>query len=170
MSRPLPVLLLLGLLVATLGCGKLNVVNVPSPDEEEDAPEATPATARPVSESAWASQLAFEACRSEIAKRWRVSETKVRTSTRAHDAREGIDLVNWEVQSGAAGYCRVDSRGSVLNVETERSPGAPSRVATEPPPPAPAPRPAPAPAPAPAPTPAPDGSLEGEDTEPPQVG
>ena len=162
MSRPLPVLLGLSLVTASFACGKLKVVSVPEPGEEATR-EAEPPTARPVAESGatWASQLAFESCRSEIARRWRVSETRVRTSTRAHDAREGVDMVNWEVQGGAAGYCRVDARGTVLNVETERSPTQPPPVATQPP----APEPPPA---APAET-GNDSDPSADDAEPPQV-
>ena len=159
MSRPLPIAFALGLLLALPACGKLKVVSVPAPGDEE-AQEAKAPTARPVSESEtrWASQLAFEACRSEIAKRMRVSETKVRTSTRAREAREDVDLVNWEVQGGAAGYCRVDSGGTVLNVETERSGPPRPAVAQQPT----SPR---DPAPAPAPVRQPREGDAGEGTE-----
>lgn len=162
MSRPLPVLLALSTLTAALACGKLKVVSVPEPGEDESR-EAKAPTARPISESeaGWASQLAFDACRGAVARRWRVSETKVRTSTRAHDAREGIDLVNWEVQNGGSGYCRVDSRGTVLNLETERSPTPPA-VASQPPAPKPVEPTPPVPSNA-------DAAAEGEDTEPPQA-
>ena len=166
MSRPLPIAFALGLLLALPACGKLKVVPVPEPGDEE-AQEAKAPTARPVAESEtrWASQLAFEACRSQIAKRMRVSETKVRTSTRARDAREDVDLVNWEVQGGGAGYCRVDARGTVLNVETERSGPAQPAVAQQPAPPR---EPAPAPAQQPREADASGGSDDGE-PEPPQV-
>ncbi len=149
MRHPVPALLLLSLLAGPSACGKLKVVDVPEPSAGEDR-EAEPATARAArsASSGWASQLAFEACRREIARRWQVSETRVRISTRAHDADTGIDLVNWEVQAGAAGYCRVDERGAVLNVETERSPApspSPRELAQDPAPPAePAPREPPA--------------------------
>jgi hypothetical protein len=133
MHRPLPALLLLSLLAAITACGKLKVVDVPEPaDDEREAPLAT---ARPTAEnsgSAWASQLALDACRSEIARRWRIPENRVRTSTRAHSSRERTDLVNWDVPAGAAGFCRVDERGTVLNVETERSPAPPPEVARQP--------------------------------------
>ncbi len=149
MSRPLPALLLPTLLAAAAACGKLKVVPVPEPGGEERVAE--PATARPVQATgaAWASQLALDACRTEIARRWRVPETRVRTSSRAHDASGRTDLVNWDIDTGAAGSCRVDSRGSVLNVETERAPQPRPEVAREPQPPAavpprtdPSPRPA----------------------------
>ena len=135
---------ILSLLVALPGCGRLKVVDVPEPDD--DVREAPAPRARPVaesSESAWASQLALDACRKDVARRWRVSETAVRTSTRSHDASDGSDLVNWEA-AGAAGFCRVDRRGTLLNVVTERSPAPEPAVAREPaaapPPVRPAPR------------------------------
>jgi hypothetical protein len=132
MPRPLPALLLPTLLAAAVACGNLKVVPVPEPGGAER--EAEPATARPVrtTGSAWASQLALDACRTEIARRWRVPETRVRTSSRAHDASDRTDLVNWDIDTGAAGSCRVDSRGTVLNVETERMPQPRREVASDP--------------------------------------
>lgn len=106
-------LISLSLLVALPGCGRLKVVDVPEPDDE--IREAPAPRARPVEEStgtAWASQLALDACRNDVARRWRVSESSVRTSTRAHDASDGSDLVNWEA-AGATGFCRVDRRAVV---------------------------------------------------------
>jgi hypothetical protein len=155
-------LISLSLLVALPGCGRLKVVDVPEPDDEIS--EAPAPRTRPVAEStgtAWASQLALDACRKDVARRWRVSESSVRTSTRAHDANDGSDLVNWEA-AGATGFCRVDRRGTLLNVVTERSPAPQPDVAREP---------TPAPAPAPA-RPAPR-SVDPDDpdapVEPPQV-
>jgi hypothetical protein len=133
MYRPLPALLVLSLMAVVAGCGRLKVVDVPEPDDDER--EAPRTTARPAPEtggSAWASQLALDACRSEIARRWRISESQVRTSTRAHNSGERTDLVNWDVPAGAAGYCRVDERGVVLSVETERSPAQAPEVARQP--------------------------------------
>jgi len=142
MHRPLPAFLLLSLLAALPACGKLKVVDVPEPNDEQR--EAPSATARPVSESssAWASQLALDACRSEIARRWRVPENRVRTSTRAHNSSDRTDLVNWDVSAAATGFCRVDERGTVLNIETERSAGPRPEIARDPAPtpPPPAPR------------------------------
>jgi hypothetical protein len=133
-------LLLLSLLAALPGCGRLRAVDVPEP--EDDVREAPAPRARPVAEntgSAWASQQALDVCRKEVARRWRVVESSVRTATRAHDASDGTDLVNWDA-AGASGFCRVDGRGTLLNVVTERSPAPPPDVAREP-------TPAPAPAP-----------------------
>jgi hypothetical protein len=142
MHRPLPALVLLSVLTAMPACGKLKVVDVPEPDGRER--EAASATARPApggTGSAWASQLALDACRAEIARRWRVPENRVRTSTRAHSSSDRTDLVNWDVPAGAAGFCRVDERGTVLNVETERSPAPAPEVARDPAPIPPAPAP-----------------------------
>ncbi|MGH7630020.1 MAG: hypothetical protein ACREOF_11705, partial [Gemmatimonadales bacterium] len=143
MPHSLPVLLLLTLIAAATGCGKLQVVSVPEPGDEDR--EAEPAIARPAQQtgSGWASQLALDACRAEIARRWRVPQARVRATSRAHDSSDRTDLVNWDVDTGASGYCRVDSRGTVLSVETERSPAPRPDVASQPPPapiPAPAPR------------------------------
>lgn len=137
MHRPVPALLLLSLLTALPACGKLRVVDVPEPDD--DSRDAPSATARPVSQntgSAWASQLALDACRTEIARRWRVPEKEVRTSTRANNSTDRTDLVNWDLSTGTAGYCRVDERGAVLNVETERAPSPRPGIARDPAPPA----------------------------------
>lgn len=166
MQCPLPTLLLVSLLTALAACGKLQVVDVPEPD---DSPREAPATtARPAANtgSAWASQLALDACRSEIARRWRVPENGVRTSTRAHNSDDRTDLVNWDVSTGAAGFCRVDERGTVLNVETERAPAPPPEIARDP-----APVPSPAPSPAPTTDPLPDGNSADpdDDPEPPGV-
>ena len=137
MHRQRRALILLSLLAALPGCGRLTVVDVPEPDD--DVRETPAPRARPVAEStgaAWASQLALDACRAEVARRWRVEEGAVRTSTRAHDAGDRTDLVNWHA-AGAAGFCRVDSRGTVLNVVTERSADPPPDAAREPSPPSP---------------------------------
>ncbi len=135
MHHPLPALALLALIAGASACGKLKVVPVPEPGDEPS--EAEPAIARPAPHttgSAWASQLALDACRAQVARRWRLPETRVRTSSRAHDSSDRTDLVNWDIESGAAGYCRVDPRGTVLNVETERAPQPRPDVAREPPP------------------------------------
>ena len=163
MSRPLPALLFPTLVAAAAACGNLKVVPVPEPGGEDR--EAKPATARPAQTtgSAWASQLALDACRREIARRWRVPETRVRTSSRAHDASDRTDLVNWDIDAGAAGSCRVDSRGTVLNVETERAPQPRPEVAREPQPAAALPpRTDPSPRPA-------DPADPDADAEPPRV-
>ncbi len=146
MARPLPAFLLLSLIAAATGCGKLKVVPVPEPGDADR--EAEPAIARPIrqTESEWASQLALDACRAEIVRRWRVPETRVRATSRPHDSSDRADLVNWDIDTGASGFCRVDSRGTVLNVEIERSPAPRPGVAAQPPA---APVPAPAPAPRP---------------------
>jgi hypothetical protein len=153
-------LILLSLLAALPGCGRLKVVDVPQPDDEvRDAPAPRARAVGESTGSAWASQLALDACRQEVATRWRVSESSVRTSTRAHDASDGNDLVNWEA-AGATGFCRVDRRGTLLNVVTERSPAPPPEVARET---------APSPAPAkPVPRTADPDDPEATD-EPPQV-
>ncbi|MGH7518239.1 MAG: hypothetical protein ACREOC_12355 [Gemmatimonadales bacterium] len=161
MPRLRPALLFPTLVVAAAACGSLKVVPVPEPGGEDR--EARPATARPVQAtgSAWASQLALDACRTEIARRWRVPETRVRTSSRAHDASDGSDLVNWDIDAAAAGSCRVDSHGTVLSVETERTPQPRREVAREPHPAAPPPS-----APLPRPT---DPADRDAEAEPPRV-
>jgi hypothetical protein len=148
MPRPRHASALLLTLLAASACGRLQVVDVPEP-EDSDAASAPAPRARAVSEStgaAWASQLALDACRAEIARRWRVPERDVRTSSRAHDSSDRTDLVNWDVGTSAGGFCRVDARGTVLNVVTERSPAPPPDVAAQPTPAPvpPAPRPVPA--------------------------
>jgi hypothetical protein len=170
MQCPLPTLLLLSLLTALPACGKLRVVDVPEPD---DSPREAPATtARPAANtgSAWASQLALDACRSEIARRWRVPENGVRTSTRAHNSDDRTDLVNWDMSTGAAGFCRVDERGTVLNVETERAGTPRSEIARDSAPATPVPDPAPEPTPSNHPLPpAADPSELDAEPEPPGV-
>jgi hypothetical protein len=166
MQCPLPTLLLVSLLAALPACGKLQVVDVPEPD---DSPrEAPTTTARPAANtgSAWASQLALDACRSEIARRWRVPENGVRTSTRAHNSDDRTDLVNWDVSTGAAGFCRVDERGTVLNVETERAATPRPEIARDP---APLPNPAPGPAPTDPLPPVGDSAEPDAEPEPPGV-
>ena len=132
MQRQRLALLLLSLLAVLPGCGRLRVVDVPEPDD--DVREAPAPRARAVPEStgaAWATQAALDACRGEVARRWRVAEGAVRTSTRGHDAGDSTDLVNWDA-AGASGFCRVDTRGTVLNVVTEKSAAPPPDIAGEP--------------------------------------
>jgi hypothetical protein len=68
-----------------------------------------------------ASRVAQSACRDEIVRRWHVPESRVRTTGRSTNA-DGESLVNWEIEDGGAGYCRVDRNGNVseLRVEEDR--------------------------------------------------
>ncbi|MGH7518237.1 MAG: hypothetical protein ACREOC_12345 [Gemmatimonadales bacterium] len=67
-----------------------------------------------------ATRVAETACRDQIVRRWRVPESRVRTTGRSTNA-DGESLVNWEIQDGGAGYCRVDVNGNVSALEVERT-------------------------------------------------
>jgi hypothetical protein len=66
------------------------------------------------------SRVAETACRDEIVRRWRVPESRVRTTSRSTNT-DGESLVNWEIQNGGAGYCRIDENGNVSQLEVERT-------------------------------------------------
>ncbi|HEX2450544.1 MAG TPA: hypothetical protein VHJ69_05365 [Gemmatimonadales bacterium] len=68
------------------------------------------------------SELARTACRDEIVRRWHVDRARVRTSSRSTNW-EGETLVDWQVDNGGAGYCRVDAKGNVNEFKVERDQG-----------------------------------------------
>jgi hypothetical protein len=67
-----------------------------------------------------ASRVAETACRDEIVRRWRLPESRVRTTGRSTNS-DGESLVNWQIDNGGAGYCRVDADGDVSELKVERT-------------------------------------------------
>jgi hypothetical protein len=65
------------------------------------------------------SDMARSACRNEIVRQWHVDRSRIRTTSRSTNW-EGETLVNWEVDNGGAGYCRVDAKGNVSEFKVER--------------------------------------------------
>ncbi len=97
------------------GCGVLQSGQRTEPEPDYDDPGGYQETGY-----GGAPRVAQTACRDEIVRRWRVPESRVRTTGRSTNA-DGESLVNWEIQDGGAGYCRVDVNGNVSALEVERS-------------------------------------------------
>ncbi len=101
-------------MLALSACGVLQT-GQPEPDPDYDDPGDYQDTGY-----GSASRVAQTACRDEIVRRWHVPESRVRTTGRSTNA-DGESLVNWEIQNGGAGYCRVDANGNVSELEVERT-------------------------------------------------
>ena len=114
MFRPVVTLAFLGTL-AVSGCGVLQSGQRTEPEPDYDDPGGYQDTGY-----GSATRVAQTACRDAIVRRWRVPESRVRTTGRSTNA-DGESLVNWEIQDGGAGYCRVDVNGEVSALEVERS-------------------------------------------------
>lgn len=114
MYRPLLALAVAGL-VSVSGCGVLQTGqrNEPEPDYDD------PGTYRDTGYGQ-VSQTAIRACKNEIVGRWRMPESRVHTSGRSTNA-DGESLVNWEIDGGGSGYCRVAPNGDVTDIEVERN-------------------------------------------------
>ena len=112
MYRPLFALAAAGL-IAVSGCGVLQTgqQNEPYPDD--------PGTYRDTG-FGQVSQTAIRACKTEIVGRWRMPESRVHTSGRSTNP-DGESLVNWEIDGGGSGYCRVAANGDVTEIEVERN-------------------------------------------------
>jgi hypothetical protein len=112
MYRPLFALAAAGL-IAVSGCGVLQTgqQNEPYPDD--------PGTYRDTGYGQ-VSQTAIRACKTEIVGRWRMPESRVHTSGRSTNP-DGESLVNWEIDGGGSGYCRVAANGDVTEIEVERN-------------------------------------------------
>jgi hypothetical protein len=112
MYRPLFALAAAGL-IAVSGCGVLQTgqQNEPYPDD--------PGTYRDTGYGQ-VSQTAIRACKTEIVGRWRMPESRVHTSGRSTNP-DGESLVNWEIDGGGSGYCRVAANGDVSEIEVERN-------------------------------------------------
>ena len=112
MYRPLLALAAAGL-IAVSGCGVLQTgqQNEPYPDD--------PGTYRDTGYGQ-VSQTAIRACKTEIVGRWRMPESRVHTSGRSTNP-DGESLVNWEIDGGGSGYCRVAANGDVTEIEVERN-------------------------------------------------
>ena len=119
MDRPLLTLALAGLL-AIPGCGVLQSgqQNEPEPDYDDPGTYRDP---EPYRDTGYGqvSRAAITACRNEIVGRWRMPESRVRTSGRSTTS-SGESLVNWEIDGGGSGYCRVSADGDV-EIEVERN-------------------------------------------------
>jgi hypothetical protein len=114
MYRPVVTLAFAGIL-AVSGCGVLQSGQRTEPEPDYDDPGDYQDTGY-----GSATRVAQAACRDAIVRRWRVPESRVRTTGRSTNA-DGESLVNWEIQDGGAGYCRVDVNGEVSALEVERN-------------------------------------------------
>jgi hypothetical protein len=116
MHRPAMTLAFAGVL-ALSACGVLQTGQQaePEPDPDYDDPGSYQDTGYGSS-----SRVAQTACRDEIVRRWHVPEARVRTTGRSTNA-DGESLVNWEIQDGGAGYCRVDANGNVSELRVEEN-------------------------------------------------
>jgi hypothetical protein len=103
-------------ILALSACGILQSGQQSEPEPEYRDPGAYEDTGYGTSSS-----VAQTACRDEIVRRWHVPESRVRTTGRSTNA-DGESLVNWEIENGGAGYCRVDANGNIseLRVEEKR--------------------------------------------------
>lgn len=114
MHRPAIALAFAGML-AVSACGVLQSGQQNEPEPDYDDPGGYQETGY-----GSASGVAQTACRDEIVRRWRVPESRVRTTGRSTNA-DGESLVNWEIQDGGAGFCRVDVNGNVSELKVERT-------------------------------------------------
>lgn len=114
MHRPVMSLAFAGML-ALSACGVLQSGQQSEPQPDYDDPGGYQDTGYGTS-----SGVAQTACRDEIVRRWHVPEARVRTTGRSTNS-DGESLVNWEIQDGGAGYCRVDSNGNVSELRVEES-------------------------------------------------
>lgn len=114
MYRPFFTFALAGLL-ALPGCGVLQTGQRSEPEPDYDDPGSYRDTGY-----GQVSQAAIIACRDEIVGRWRMPESRVHTSGRSTTT-GGESLVNWEIDGGGSGYCRVDTNNDVLEIEVERN-------------------------------------------------
>jgi hypothetical protein len=114
MNRPLFALAVAGL-VSVSGCGLLQTGQRNEPEPDYDDPGGYRDTG-----SARVNQTAIRACKNEIVGRWRMPESRVHTSGRSTNA-DGESLVNWEIDGGGSGYCRVASNGDVTDIEVEQN-------------------------------------------------
>jgi hypothetical protein len=114
MHRPVMSLAFTGML-ALSACGVLQSGQQSEPEPDYDDPGSYQDTGYGTS-----SGVAQSACRNEIVRRWHVPESRVRTTGRSTNA-DGESLVNWEIQDGGAGYCRVDANGNVSELKVEEN-------------------------------------------------
>ena len=115
MHRPAMTLAFAGVL-ALSACGVLQTGQAePEPDPDYDDPGSYQDTGYGSS-----SRVAQTACRDEIVRRWHVPEARVRTTGRSTNS-DGESLVNWEIENGGAGYCRVDVNGNVSELRVEEN-------------------------------------------------
>jgi hypothetical protein len=114
MHRPVMSLAFAGML-ALSACGILQSGQQSEPQPDYDDPGGYQDTGYGTS-----SGVAQTACRDEIVRRWHVPEARVRTTSRSTNS-DGESLVNWEIQDGGAGYCRVDTNGNVSELRVEES-------------------------------------------------
>lgn len=114
MQRRLFTLATAGLLSVT-ACGVLQSGQSNEPEPDYDDPGAYRDTGYNR-----VSRTAILACKNEIVGRWRMPESRVHTSGRSTGS-GGESLVNWEIDGGGSGYCRVAANGDVTEVEIERS-------------------------------------------------
>jgi hypothetical protein len=110
MHRPALSLAMAGMLALSACALTQSGQNQPEPVYDDDYPETS---------STSLSEMARNACRNEIAQRWNISRDRVRTTSRSTNY-EGESLVNWEIDNGGAGYCRVDAKGNVSELKVER--------------------------------------------------
>ncbi|HET8622382.1 MAG TPA: hypothetical protein VFM14_02350 [Gemmatimonadales bacterium] len=110
MFRPALSLVIAGS-IAVSGCALMQSgQSQPDPVYDDEYPETS---------STSVSEIARNACRDEIVQRWNVPRNRVRTTSRSTNW-EGESLVNWEIDNGGAGYCRVDAKGNVSELKVER--------------------------------------------------
>jgi hypothetical protein len=114
MHRPVISLAFAGLL-ALSACGVLQSGQRTEPEPDYDDPGGYQDTGYGSSTG-----VAQTACRDEIVRRWHVPESRVRTTGRSTNA-DGESLVNWEIQNGGAGYCRVDANGTVSELKVDET-------------------------------------------------
>ncbi|HEX5387308.1 MAG TPA: hypothetical protein VFW66_11440 [Gemmatimonadales bacterium] len=137
MHRP-PVALITAVLVTAVlaaggACGNYRAVAATDTGDSDGGGGAPTPQAAPLPAPApsYAKQQSLDVCRRQVARRWSVADSAVRSTSRGYDASNGTDLVNWEVPSRASGYCRVDSLGTVLQLATERTYAGPAPAARD---------------------------------------
>ncbi len=102
-------------MLAVSACGALQGGQRTEPEPDYDDPGEYDDTGYGSS-----SRVAETACRDEIAGRWRIPESRVRTTGRSTNS-DGETLVNWQIEGGGSGYCRVDANGNVSQLKVERT-------------------------------------------------
>jgi len=111
MQRPVMSLAFAGVLAVSACAVQNGQQSEPMPDSDGSYEDAGHASAGSVAQTA---------CRDEIVRRWHVPESRVRTTGRSTNA-DGESLVNWEIENGGAGYCRVDVNGNISELSVEEN-------------------------------------------------
>ena len=114
MYRPVMLLAFSGV-IALSACGVLQSGQQSEPEPEYRDPGGYEDTGYGSSSS-----VAQTACRDEIVRRWHVPESRVRPTGRSTNA-DGESLVNWQIENGGAGYCRVDANGNISELRVEQN-------------------------------------------------